>query len=80
MGGRKFRLSTYRKNAERKRTRENEEKLAQLPLIVAIPRQLVAIPPLTISLPIESYLEATSSILRRSCLDSPHYPCHLHGS
>ncbi len=50
--------------------RENEEKLAQqLPLVVAIPRQLVTIPPLTVSLPIESYLgghvQSSAALLSR---------------
>ena len=56
MGGRKFRQSTHRKNEERKRREKKEEKQAQqLPPIVSTPCQPVTVPPLTVSLPIESY-------------------------
>lgn len=66
MGGRKFRLSTHRKNEERKK-RQAKKKLAQQ--LSAIPCELVTIPPLTISLPIESYLashvQSSVALVRR---------------
>ena len=51
MGGRKFRLSTHRKNEERKRRAQP----VPLSLIVAIPLQLVVVPALIVSLPLACY-------------------------
>ena len=56
MGGCKFRLSAHRKNEERKRREKKEKKQAQQLLpIVSISCQPETVPPLTVSLPIESY-------------------------
>ena len=80
MGGRKFRLSTHRKNEERKKRRmKNEERKKQtaepdpspLSLVVSISLQLVTIPALIISLPLASYIngciQSSESLYLRLC-------------
>ena len=54
MGGRKFRLSTHRKNEEQKK-RTAEPDPSPLRLVVSISLQLVTIPALIVSLPLASY-------------------------
>ena len=58
MGRRKFRLSTHRKNEERKRQKEVDSHMdKELSLVVSIPqcRVTVRVPALTVSLPLSLY-------------------------
>ena len=73
MGGRRFRLGRHRKNEELKRRREKEEKKLEsedttpLALVVSIPRQSLAAPSLTVSLPLASYLNGSVGSLESLC-------------
>ena len=72
IGGRRFRLGRHLKNEELKRRREKEEKKLEIedttPLaLVSIPRQSLAAPSLTVSLPLASYLNGSVGSLESLC-------------